>query len=440
MSPIDLLPRNLTRSVDPQALRDAPTGAEAGEGSSQSQGTDGFESLLDGLTERRQNEGEKAQSPDLADTLLQPNENNAAVESAPDIAGAVFTLLEGFLPKASPQSAAASSAGQGQSSGNSPLPNLQDLQPGQDGPELAKTPLAPRMLVSVQHQETHFSPVIDSSDTSLAPDLGEDQRIAADVVSTVQAKTPSQNIAPQGLQKPLNDLGMRNAAAPLSTAPVPVRDNIAAEQQVDAPSFDTIEAIKPRSAEANHAEPQGLPTATLQRLANVMEADLRALSTEASLRAPPSDGTSRSISIKASESALRVLNLQLHPAELGTVTVKMRLAGETLEMELHVEKEETAKMLRHDSEKLSALLRGSGYRPDVISIQVADGTNQDRSAASRQQGDMQFQGQSFAQGGASQDERSRNRDEAYAGARVEQHKNADEDSTLGGNNRGGVYL
>lgn len=78
--------------------------------------------------------------------------------------------------------------------------------------------------------------------------------------------------------------------------------------------------------------------------------------------------TSTNIVLKPSENALRVLNVQLHPVELGVVTVKMRLSGDQIEMELHAHNEETADLLRKDAEKLSGLLRTSGYRADIVTV------------------------------------------------------------------------
>jgi len=146
------------------------------------------------------------------------------------------------------------------------------------------------------------------------------------------------------------------------------------------------------------------------------------------------------MSVKASSAVLRVLNLQLQPAELGVVTIRMRLAGESLEMELHVEREETAQLLRNDSEKLSALLRGSGYRPDSINIQVGDAAAQDRAAAHRQSSDFGSQSQSFHQSQAGQDGGHGHRDGQHANERAEVRSNASESSTVRSHNPDSVYL
>lgn len=437
MSPIDFLPRNLTRPVDAPALRDASGGSETSEGNGLLP-EEGFESLLEGLTGQHQAEGGKAQSSENTDILLASTENNVAAGAMPDVAGSVFMLLEGLLPRALPQSGSAASEGQGQPSGDSLLPILHDFQQSQDGPDLIKS--SPRLLVSVQHQETHFRPVLEGSDTSLPVESNQDAGTGLDISPGVLSKDKAGNVVASGAQNRSGDFGARNPATPPAVATPPDEEGAAVEAQAETQPVEKAQVLKSTSNEVAHADPQSLPPATIHRLAQALGAEVRAMAAEASLHSSSADRTPKTITIKASESALRVLNLQLHPAELGTVTVKMKLAGDTLEMELHVEREETAQLLRHDSEKLSALLRGSGYRPDVISIQAADGTGPDRSAAPKMQADMQFQGQSFPQGGGNQDERSRSRDKSYASAGAEQHNNAGDDSTMRSHNRGGVYL
>jgi flagellar hook-length control protein FliK len=101
--------------------------------------------------------------------------------------------------------------------------------------------------------------------------------------------------------------------------------------------------------------------------------------------------------------------------ELGLVTIKMRLSGDSLEMELQVEKQETADLLRNDAEKLSSLLRTSGYRPDVINIQIAESTNHDRNSLQRLQPgaqDQNFQGNADGQNHSSKHHGQPGRDEA----------------------------
>ncbi|MCJ2036247.1 flagellar hook-length control protein FliK [Methylobacterium sp. J-068] len=65
---------------------------------------------------------------------------------------------------------------------------------------------------------------------------------------------------------------------------------------------------------------------------------------------------------------LRLLTLQLHPADLGVVLVRMRLRDGQLEMNLHASREETATLLRAGGEVLNDLLRQGGYQPERVTI------------------------------------------------------------------------
>ena len=110
----------------------------------------------------------------------------------------------------------------------------------------------------------------------------------------------------------------------------------------------------------------------------------------------------------ATKPVLKVLQIQLQPAELGTVTVRMELREAGLELHVEVANAETAEIIRGDKDTLSNLLRSSGYNVDASSIRVAEG---DRTAASQQTGQQgaQTNMQSSTQsqyGGAERDARA----------------------------------
>jgi flagellar hook-length control protein FliK len=132
------------------------------------------------------------------------------------------------------------------------------------------------------------------------------------------------------------------------------------------------------------------------------------------------------------------LNLQLNPVELGLVMIKMRLSGDSLEMELQVEKEETAELLRNDAEKLSGLLKNSGYRPDMITIQSTDPTTHDRNTFHRPQ--QESQDQNFHDTAAGQGDPSERRHGSYEAEQAELRDEPKEDLDPGRRSSGGVYL
>ncbi|MEH3117576.1 MAG: flagellar hook-length control protein FliK [Methylorubrum populi] len=103
----------------------------------------------------------------------------------------------------------------------------------------------------------------------------------------------------------------------------------------------------------------------------------------------------RPAAMPAEAGPLKILTLQLHPADLGSVLVRMRLQDGRLEMSLRTSREETAERLRNEGDLLSGLLREAGYEPDVLTIQAGGGETRGE-ASPRAQGLASFAG---SQGG-----------------------------------------
>jgi chemotaxis protein MotD len=76
----------------------------------------------------------------------------------------------------------------------------------------------------------------------------------------------------------------------------------------------------------------------------------------------------------ASARPVTTLKFQLHPAELGTVTVKLTGSGDQLAIEVQVENSEARHRLSSDSESIVKVLRGMGYDIDRITVQQAPST------------------------------------------------------------------
>lgn len=76
----------------------------------------------------------------------------------------------------------------------------------------------------------------------------------------------------------------------------------------------------------------------------------------------------------AAAKPVTTLKIQLHPAELGTVTVRMSGSGEQLTIEVQVENSEARHRLSSDSDAIVKALRGVGYDVDRIVVQQASST------------------------------------------------------------------
>jgi len=68
---------------------------------------------------------------------------------------------------------------------------------------------------------------------------------------------------------------------------------------------------------------------------------------------------------------LRVLNIVLDPPDLGAVSVKMRMSGTKLDIDIAVSRKDVAALIGKDGETLSRSLQSSGYGIDAITIKEA---------------------------------------------------------------------
>jgi chemotaxis protein MotD len=293
--------------------------------------------------------------------------------------------------------------------------------------------MGPKLSISVQNQETHFRPVVEGFDTALQDASAEAIDLPGDLgvrkAMEASAKQPSFN-----QQQPS---GGEPVVPNVEGASVRQRDE---EKSFDRIAFsrmaDRAEVQKQAAPGLHKADGGSLPAGTLHQMARAILDDVSEVS-HSHQAALQGDGVHRVAVARASGGVLRVLSLQLNPVELGLVTVKMRLSGDSLEMELQVEKPETAELLKNDAEKLSGLLRASGYRPDVINIQTAESTNHDRNSFQRLQSgtqDQSFQGNANGQSSSPGQHGQYGRDDAESGGEPKQ------DRVAGSSNSGGIYL
>jgi chemotaxis protein MotD len=99
---------------------------------------------------------------------------------------------------------------------------------------------------------------------------------------------------------------------------------------------------------------------------------------------------------------LKILQIQLQPADLGVVTVRMELKNTELTLHVEADRKETADLIRNDQDTLSNLLRSAGYNVDAGSVRIVEG---DKTLASQQSGQQgaqaNLQSSSQSQSGAS---------------------------------------
>ncbi|APX84079.1 flagellar hook-length control protein FliK [Methylorubrum extorquens] len=204
----------------------------------------------------------------------------------------------------------------------------------------------------------------------------------------------------------------------------------------------TIEAPRPDMplAPSGPQETAGLPTpAPASPLRQIVDAVAAQLPAAPAAMATPS---ARPVPASTEAGPLKILTLQLHPADLGSVLVRMRLQDGRLEMSLRTSREETAERLRKEGDLLAGLLREAGYEPEAVTIQ--SGGPGAGEAGPRGQGFASFagsqSGQHDRQPGAATPDQSGRRPSPRADAAATPTEEQDHETDSRGRDRGSLYL
>ncbi|WP_398476212.1 flagellar hook-length control protein FliK [Tardiphaga sp.] len=157
-----------------------------------------------------------------------------------------------------------------------------------------------------------------------------------------------------------------------------------------------------------HFEPVQQVT-TLQKIVDRMASDLPAVAAPEGAQATE---TPSHDAAKAAESRpVRMMTLELDPPNLGSVTIKMRLAGDSVEVHLTADRLETTQLLRQERGALTDAMQAAGYSFDIAAIdhtRTPDGSmnngqsqSQQQQTSSDQRGSMQSSNGSQTDGGSS---------------------------------------
>jgi chemotaxis protein MotD len=166
-----------------------------------------------------------------------------------------------------------------------------------------------------------------------------------------------------------------------------------------------------------HFEPVQQVT-TLQKIVDRMASDLPSVVSPEGPRAADAPGLDAN---KVADSRpVRMMTLELDPPNLGSVTVKMRLAGDSVEIHLTASRHETTEMLRQERGALTDAMQSAGYTFDIAAIDHTrtpdsnlNNGQQQQQTPSDQRSSPSSLGGSQADGGAS----SRSSGESQSGAR-----------------------
>ena len=73
----------------------------------------------------------------------------------------------------------------------------------------------------------------------------------------------------------------------------------------------------------------------------------------------------------AVSSVVKVLHLELQPADMGTITIRMSLKQDGLDIRVVASRSETARLLQGDQDTLAKLLTSAGYRVEGMTVVAA---------------------------------------------------------------------
>lgn len=198
--------------------------------------------------------------------------------------------------------------------------------------------------------------------------------------------------------------------------------------KVDAVSLSrgssSADAAEPRAMPAlkvvvreqeTHFQPVGQPT-LLQKIVDRIASD--AVATPGAAAAPAADTAAASLQ-RTPDAPVRMLTVQLDPPNLGTVTVRMRLSGDAIEVKLAADRHDTTQLLRDERARLVDAMQSAGYTFEIASIDHSHTGHMDPGGGQPQAQQGQHQPQQQSQGAAqfSSDSPGRQSGDAQAGSR-----------------------
>ena len=209
-----------------------------------------------------------------------------------------------------------------------------------------------------------------------------------------------------------------------------------AESAVPVPAGATGDML-PDATEAEPIAMRVAPSDSGEQAPSPVQLIASRIMQEASTTAP-STGTAASATTpqQALMTPAKVLHIQLQPAELGTVTLRMSLKHQSLRLEVEVGSAETARMIQNDRDALSSLLRTAGYLVDGLDVRIAEPSNSGPATNGQSATQMQGGGQQQADARSS---------EAHSRESSPRHQSGDKgnnrhDQAVEADRRGGVFV
>jgi len=238
-------------------------------------------------------------------------------------------------------------------------------------PAVAGASVPAPQLVSAVAQETHIAPAVQ-------PWLAQSVRYRGERVSATGGGAPLEQGTEQGSNQPLaarvDVLAKEKSVRPSLEHAAPFA-RLASEQgaasdadvelgRLPSPTDHSVSGLATEQLRAAGVAPQ--PS---HQVANqIVSAAAAVQREEMQPIGSPATGTSQ-------PSVVKVLRLELQPADLGTITIRMSLKEDALDIRVEASRHDTARMLQSDQESLAKILTSAGYRIDGLSVATASTGN-----------------------------------------------------------------
>ncbi|WP_439401161.1 flagellar hook-length control protein FliK [Bradyrhizobium sp. DASA03068] len=239
--------------------------------------------------------------------------------------------------------------------------------------------------------------------------------------------------------------------------PTPTQGAESSSAMPASPGFEAVTADVERAAKASvrAALPETtkvtvvqqethLPPAQFnapQQVANAVVAELKEPSAAAASAAPDLAAAQTN----APDQPLRILTVNLEPPALGNVTVRLRLVGTEVSVQLAAERKDTSQMLDQQRDQIRDLMQSAGYVADVAPVQhgsldgFQSGSGQSQPQLSGQQQSSPQSQDAFGGGGTSSGQSDGGAKQARQERPFSQETRHDQD-VAAYHRRGPVYL
>ena len=265
-------------------------------------------------------------------------------------------------------------------------------------------------IVSALSQETHISPTVRSPPVQGARDRSGRAIVADGSAEPGQGTERAEStllparMGPLPTAKPLGPSPER--LPPIAKSPAEQGGSRNAEAELTGTVSATDRTVSGTAHEPSRAAGHAAPPAH-QIAGQIVAAAHTIERAEAQ-----STGALAAAATPTASPVVKVLRLELQPADLGTITIRLSLKEDGLDIRVEAARHDTANLLQRDQDSLAKLLTTAGYRIDGMAIVAAptdgagipDGRSQASPHSSTHQHEGSSQPDSKSSGGRSNPE------------------------------------